>query len=107
MGSDKPVEGRWYRHRSDEALLVIGVDDGDGIIDVRDELGDVDEFDFDEWETMDLHLCVPPDGWLDVDEDEDDLLTVELEVADDHRFDQRTPVAHEELRIATSGSDKT
>lgn len=52
MSSALPIEGRWYRHRSDEAFFVITVHEDEGFIDVRDEHGDVDEFSFDEWQRM-------------------------------------------------------
>ena len=57
-------EGQWYTHRfSNEIFCVIGVDDAHGVIDVRDSYGDIDEVDFEEWETMDLELCAAPNGW--------------------------------------------
>jgi hypothetical protein len=43
------------------------------LIDVRDRYGDIDEFDLDEWDAMDLVLCVAPDKpgeeWDDEEED--------------------------------------
>jgi hypothetical protein len=59
----KAQEGRWYLQRwSRETFCVIGVDEDFRVIDVRDANGDVDEFAFDEWEAMDLELCVAPPG---------------------------------------------
>lgn len=60
-------EGQWYAHRSNhETFCVIAVDEVHGVIDIRDGYGDVDEVDFDEWETMDLELCAAPSDWSDV-----------------------------------------
>jgi hypothetical protein len=56
---------------SDDFLCVIGVHDDEGVVDIRDEYGDVDEIEFDEWETMDLVLCATPPEWNEVDETED------------------------------------
>lgn len=75
MHNVKAREGQWYLHRvSRESFCVIYVDEAHRVIDVRDDSGDVDEFDFEEWATMDLELCVPPSGWMaleDEDEEED------------------------------------
>jgi hypothetical protein len=58
----KAQEGQWYWQRwSRETFCVIGVDEDFRVIDVRDANGDVDEFAFDEWETMDLEACPPPE----------------------------------------------
>ena len=54
-------EGQWYLQRwSRETFCVIGVDEDFRVIDVRDANGDIDEFAFDEWETMDLEVCAAP-----------------------------------------------
>ena len=64
MSNVEAREGQWYSHRdSHETFCVIAVDEVHGVIDVRDGYGDIDEVDFDEWETMDLELCAAPDGW--------------------------------------------
>jgi hypothetical protein len=67
--------GDWYLDRDKhDFLCVIGVHKEEGVVDIRDEYGDVDEIEFDEWETMDLVLCTPPE-WEDrhdIDESEDD-----------------------------------
>ena len=56
--------GDWYLDRDKhDFLCVIGVHDDEGVVDVRDEYGDVDEIEFDEWETMDLVLCSTPRDW--------------------------------------------
>jgi len=60
-----PQEGQWYRHLSDETFLVIAVHEDEGIVDVRDDYGDVDEIGFQEWDRMNLQLCNPPPSWND------------------------------------------
>jgi len=71
----KAQEGQWYLQRwSRETFCVIGVDEDFRVIDVRDENGDIDEFAFDEWETMDLEVCAAPEGqFLAADFDGDDF----------------------------------
>ena len=57
-------EGAWYVDRAHhEFFLVIAIDESDGLIDVRDRYGDIDEFDLDEWDAMDLALCSAPTEW--------------------------------------------
>jgi Family of unknown function (DUF6763) len=63
MSSMKACEGQWYLDRAHhEFFLVIAIDESDGVIDVRDRYGDIDEFDLDEWEAMGLVLCTAPGG---------------------------------------------
>jgi hypothetical protein len=65
--------GDWYLDRDKhDFLCVIGVHDDEGVVDVRDEFGDVDEIEFDEWETMDLVLCSTPREWNSGVESESD-----------------------------------
>jgi hypothetical protein len=74
MSSIKACEGQWYVDRAHhEFFLVIAIDESDGLIDVRDRYGDIDEFDLDEWEAMDLVICSAPATWDadEVAEDED------------------------------------
>jgi hypothetical protein len=76
MSELKAREGQWYADRAHhEFFLVIAIDESDGVIDVRDRYGDIDEFDLDEWDAMDLVLCVAPgDGngdWDSEDETEE------------------------------------
>ena len=72
MGRLKVSEGQWYADRvTHEIFCVIRVDDADGLIDVRDGYGEIDEFDFDEWELMDLEVCAAPSGWIDDGADDD------------------------------------
>jgi hypothetical protein len=57
-------EGQWYVDRANhEFFLVIAIDESDGFIDVRDRYGDIDEFDLDEWDAMDLVVCAAPTEW--------------------------------------------
>lgn len=65
----KALQGQWYSDRSTRDIFcVIAVDESDGLIDVRDGYGDIDEFDFDEWDAMDLELCAAPEQQLLSDE---------------------------------------
>lgn len=74
MNSPRVKVGDWYLDRNKhDFLCVIHVHDEEGIVDVRDEYGDIDEIDFEEWEAMDLILCATPHEWEPADtEDEFD-----------------------------------
>ena len=66
MSEIKAREGQWYVDQANhEFFLVIAIDHSDGFIDVRDRYGDIDEFDLDEWDAMDLVLCSAPTEWQD------------------------------------------
>ena len=72
MRGPQAREGQWYADRAHhEFFLVIAVDESDGLIDVRDPYGDIDEFDLDEWDAMNLVLCMPP-GQGEAEDEEDD-----------------------------------
>jgi hypothetical protein len=74
MSNVKALEGQWYSDRSTrDVFCVIGVDEAEGLIGVRDGYGDIDEFDFDEWASMDLVLCGAPQEWALSEELSDDL----------------------------------
>jgi hypothetical protein len=74
MSDIKALQGQWYTDRAHhEFFLVIAIDESDGLIDVRDRYGDIDEFDLDEWDAMHLTLCAAPGEWEPgADDDEDD-----------------------------------
>lgn len=72
MRIPKVIEGQWYsdaRHK--DVFWVIAVDEKEGLIDVRDGFGEIDELDFDEWESLGLALCTNPSEWADAPDDED------------------------------------
>ena len=70
MSSIEVREGEWYADRAHhEFFLVIAIDESDGLIDVRDRYGDIDEFDLDEWDAMDLVQCTAPAAWDGEDDD--------------------------------------
>ena len=64
MNSPELKIGDWYLDRDKhDFLCVIAIQDDEGVVNVRDEYGDVDEIDFSEWEMMDLVLCSTPREW--------------------------------------------
>jgi hypothetical protein len=66
------IEGRWYTDAShQDAFWVIAVDEQERVVDVRDGFGEIDELDFDEWESLGLELCSSPPEWADASGEED------------------------------------
>jgi hypothetical protein len=75
MSGPRVRVGDWYLDRDKhDFLCVVDVHDDDGVINVRDEYGEIDEIEFDEWETMNLVLCSMPRDWQrdETDYDSDD-----------------------------------
>lgn len=91
MSSVRALQGQWYANRAiHDVFCVIAVDEADGLIDVRDGYGDIDEFDLDEWDAMDLVVCPAPETWqLSLDD-------LEEEEPADHEPSTREPSGHEQ-----------
>ena len=84
MSDIKAREGEWYVDRAHhEFFLVIAIDESDGLIDVRDGYGDIDEFNLDEWDAMDLVLCSAPTEWWQ----DEELNTEEQQAQEQDRAD--------------------
>jgi hypothetical protein len=68
-----PKVGRWYRRLDDEQLFkVIGIDEDDGLIEIKTVDGETEELDSTEWVELDLETAEAPEDFVDEDEDEDD-----------------------------------
>ena len=64
MNSPSVKIGEWYLDRDKHDLMcVIGIEEEEGVVGIRDSYGDVDEIAFDEWESMDLIICATPREW--------------------------------------------
>jgi len=80
----EPIVGNWYRREdTDETFTVIAVDEEEGLIEIQQLDGEIEEIDEAAWGEMELELVDEPDEWrgeldtmndeeLDYDEDEDD-----------------------------------
>ena len=68
----EPQAGQWYEDLdNEEAFQVLSVDPDEEIIRIQWPDREIREIDLDQWNEMDLELTVPPEGWVD-DVDEDD-----------------------------------
>ncbi len=70
----EPQAGQWYEDLdNEEAFQVLSVDPDEEIIRIQWPDREIREIDLDQWNEMDLELALPPEGWVDdLDEDEDD-----------------------------------
>ena len=58
----RPEIGLWYSHRDKGQMFqVVAIDEDDGVIEIQDVDGDVDEIDLDGWHTLLLARAEPPE----------------------------------------------
>jgi hypothetical protein len=61
MHEIQPTVGQWYlRPETGQRFEVIDIDDGDGMIEIQDEEGTLDQVDSDIWFTEAIELTNPP-----------------------------------------------
>ncbi len=86
-----PTVGTWYAHRGKGQLFqVVAFDEDDGLIELQDFEGDVDEVDLDTWLEMPLDPAAPPEDWrgpLEVESGD-----AEDEVTEGRARDWRSPL---------------
>ncbi len=60
-----PVEGNWYEF-VDEArsFFIVTIDEDEGIIEIQDYDGNIDEIELAMWNELDLEPIDPPEDWL-------------------------------------------
>jgi hypothetical protein len=70
-----PEVGHWYAHRDKGQLFqVVAFDEDEGLIELQDFDGDVDEVDLDTWHEMPLDRAEAPEDWSGpIDGEADDL----------------------------------
>lgn len=58
----EPRHGQWYAHLDKGGMFkVVAIDPSDGSIEVQTFEGDVEEFESDDWQEMDLEAVAEPD----------------------------------------------
>jgi hypothetical protein len=68
-----PKVGRWYRRLDDEQLFkVVSIDEDDGLVEIKNPDGEIEELDSTEWIELDLEYAEAPEDFVDEDDDEDD-----------------------------------
>ena len=71
----RPEVGRWYSHRDKGQMFqVVAVDEDEGVVEIQDVDGDVDEIELESWPTLLLERAEPPEDATgpsdDIDADE-------------------------------------
>lgn len=80
----EPQAGQWYEDlETEESFQVLSVDPDEEIIRIQWPDREIQEIDLDQWNEMDLELALPPEGWVDDVEDDD-----EDEAEDDEDWDE-------------------
>lgn len=72
----EPQAGQWYEDlETEESFQVLSVDPDEEIIRIQWPDREIQSIDLDQWNEMDLELALPPEGWVDdvEEDDEDDL----------------------------------
>lgn len=72
----EPQAGQWYEDlETEEMFQVLAVDPDEEIIRIQWPDREIQAIDLDQWNEMDLELTLPPEGWVDdvEEDDEDDL----------------------------------
>jgi hypothetical protein len=68
-----PKVGRWYRRLDDEQLFkVVSIDEDDGLVEIKNVEGEIEELDAAEWIELDLEGAEAPEDYVDPDEKSDD-----------------------------------
>ena len=80
----EPQAGQWYEDlETEETFQVLAVDPDEELIRIQWPDREIQQIDLDQWNEMDLELALPPEGWVDDveedDEDEEDDLDLEDE----------------------------
>jgi len=67
-----PIVNEWYQDPQGDYLMVIAVEEDDGIVEVQFFEGEIAEFDLETWNAMGFETSEAPEDWTD-DIDRDDL----------------------------------
>jgi hypothetical protein len=85
-----PIVGNWYEHLDKgQRFEVVAVDEDNGTVETQDFDGNLNEFDIEEWHTLDIQVCEEPENWsgpMDMGE-RDDYGTEVTDTSDDD-FDE-------------------
>ena len=107
MNQVQPAIGQWYLRRDTaQKFEVIDLDGGDGMIEVQDEEGTLDEIDVDTWSSLALELTTQPQGLalfdnVAIPDEADGGDPVDLNIADT----EPSRVADEELMNSAEDDD--
>jgi len=61
--SQKPIIDGWYEDLEGRAFKVVAIDEDAGTVEVQYFEGDIEEFDLDTWEQLELEPVATPEDW--------------------------------------------
>ena len=64
IGELDPIEGNWYHHLDKEQdFMVVDVNEREDTVDIQYFDGEIEGFEMEEWEDLDLEEIEPPEDW--------------------------------------------
>lgn len=82
-----PIIGSWYQRVKGSEFEVVGFDEDDGVVEIQDSDGNLEEIDIDTWYSMELEDIDNPDDYaeesVDGDADYDELEYDDAELDDE------------------------
>lgn len=87
-----PVVGNWYQHLDKgQKFIIVSVDEDNGLVEIQNFDGDVEEIDLDDWYESDIEPIETPEDWTGPIDDieRDDLGYTETDMETD---DWATPL---------------
>ena len=96
MHQIQPTVGQWYlRPETGQKFEVIDIDDGDGMIEIQDEEGALDEIDADAWFTVAVEATNQPQDGTSFDNES------EIDEADGGESVESDPLNRDDMRVAS------
>jgi hypothetical protein len=82
-----PVVGSWYKDNEGGVFEVVALDEDDNYVEIQYFGGEIDEIDFDAWESLNLETVAPPEDWSGPFDDleRDDLGYTDMNLPPDAR----------------------
>jgi hypothetical protein len=79
-----PIEGNWYEFVDDgRSFFIVTIDEDEGIIEIQDYHGNIEEIELEAWHELDLEPIDPPEDWLgpitDIESDDEDYEVNEMD----------------------------
>lgn len=70
-----PIIGHWYKNSEGQTFEVVALDPDENLVEIQHFGGEIDELDFDSWDSLGIEGIVAPEDWTGAydDMERDDL----------------------------------
>ena len=58
-----PIVGNWYKDETEQVFEVVAMDEEEGYVEIQYFGGEIDEIDFESWESLRVENVAPPEDW--------------------------------------------